>query len=111
MDRQITFGMAILEARKRNGLSQRELAALVRLEDGRAISPQYLNDIEHDRRSPKGDHLIGEFARILGESGDYLCFLAGSLPADIRGRAASPELVERSMRAFRRSIAAAGGRG
>jgi transposase len=29
-------------------LSQKDLAAKIRKEDGTAISPQYLNDIEHD---------------------------------------------------------------
>ena len=98
------FGDAIVPARKRNGFSQRELASQVLLEDGRAISPQYLNDIEHDRRSPRSDHLIEQFAEILGESADYLHFLSGSLPADIRDHAASAEVVERCMRAFRRSM-------
>lgn len=104
MDGHTTFGKTISEARKRNGLSQRELAGLIRLEDGRTISPQYLNDIEHDRRSPRADALIEQFADCLGESADYLYFLAGSLPSDIRSSMASPETVERSMRAFRRSI-------
>ncbi len=52
----MTFGLAIAKARKAKGLSQKELAALVvKDEEGGAISPQYLNDIEHDRRSPTLD--------------------------------------------------------
>jgi transcriptional regulator with XRE-family HTH domain len=52
----LTFGRVISEARKNRELSQKELAMLVRKEDGNAISPQYLNDLERDRRSP-GDYI------------------------------------------------------
>jgi transcriptional regulator with XRE-family HTH domain len=63
-----TFGQAVANARKAKGLSQKELAALiVKDEGGGAISPQYLNDIEHDRRSPTSDHLIKQFAKVLNE--------------------------------------------
>jgi transcriptional regulator with XRE-family HTH domain len=48
------FGTLISEARRSKGLSQKDLAAKVKKEDGQAISPQYLNDIEHDRRNPPG---------------------------------------------------------
>ena len=47
-----SLGRLIASARKDKQLSQKELAALVLKEDGEAITPQYLNDIEHDRRSP-----------------------------------------------------------
>ena len=47
-----TFGTIISEARRAAGLSQKELAAKVKKEDGQPISAQYLNDIEHDRRNP-----------------------------------------------------------
>jgi len=53
-----TFGTIIAEARRPKGLSQRELAAKVKKEDGQAISAQYLNDIEHDRRNPPNEYLI-----------------------------------------------------
>jgi len=60
-----SFGRAISSARKTLGLSQKELAAKIKKDDGEAITPQYLNDIEHDRRSPQSDHLVREFARVL----------------------------------------------
>ena len=44
--------------RKEKGLSQKQLAELVEREEGGSISPQYLNDIEHDRRNPPSDHMI-----------------------------------------------------
>ena len=61
-----TFGAILSEARKAKGMSQKELAAKVRGEDGQAISPQYLNDIEHDRRNPPSEFLIGQIAELLG---------------------------------------------
>jgi len=51
-----TVGQTIREARIK-GMTQKELAAkIMRKEEGREeekpITPQYLNDIEHDRRTP-----------------------------------------------------------
>ena len=54
----MTFGQAISEACKDKGTSQRELVLKIVKEDGAPISPQYLNDIERDRRNPPGDHLL-----------------------------------------------------
>ena len=49
LKRPMTFGRAIVAARKAKGLSQKDLAALIhKEEDEGSISPQYLNDIEHD---------------------------------------------------------------
>src|SRR3546814_7067475 len=68
------FGRQISKARKAKALSQKELAAkIMKEEDGTAISPQYLNDIEHDRSSPTSDHLIRQFAELLNiEDGDQI---------------------------------------
>jgi len=97
-----TFGGAISQARKDKGLSQKELAALIRREDGASISPQYLNDIEHDRRSPSSDHLIRQFSEMLGIDLDYLYYLADRLPEDIRKSRLSPDEVSDLMKAFRK---------
>ena len=48
----MTFGEVITQARKDKKLSQKQVAAETLKEDGQAISAQYLNDIEHDRRKP-----------------------------------------------------------
>jgi transcriptional regulator with XRE-family HTH domain len=82
-------------ARKEKGLSQKELAAKILKEDGTAISPQYLNDIEHDRRSPTSDHLILQFAHVLEEDDGpgYLFVRAGRLPEGIRRTRASKAKV------------------
>jgi hypothetical protein len=39
-----------VKARKKLGISQKNLADRIKKEDGQSISPQYLNDIERDRR-------------------------------------------------------------
>ena len=98
---QTTFGGYIAQARKRLDMSQKELASKVLREDGQPISPQYLNDIERDRRSPSSDHLIQQFAQALGVDADYLHYLAGSLPAEIRSRNLSEGEVAEAFRAFR----------
>jgi transcriptional regulator with XRE-family HTH domain len=101
-----TFGKTISEARKLLGLSQKELAARLRKEDGTAISPQYLNDIEHDRRNAPSDHLLEELSRELRLSKDFLSALAGALPKDILNTVgkAGPDAVERAFKAFRREL-------
>ncbi|HEY6343694.1 MAG TPA: helix-turn-helix transcriptional regulator [Bryobacteraceae bacterium] len=100
-----TFGMIIAEARRAAGLSQKELAARVKKEDGQAISAQYLNDIEHDRRNPPSEFLIAQFAAILKFDQDVLCLAAGTIPQDLQKMAAAqPEKVQEAFRAFRRAV-------
>jgi transcriptional regulator with XRE-family HTH domain len=101
-----TFGKIIAEARKRKGLSQKELASRIIKESGDPISPQYLNDIEHDRRNPPSEFLISRFATELGLAEDYLCLAAGSLPAQEMRKvaAANPKEVTAAFKAFRKKI-------
>jgi len=102
----VTFGQAIAKARKAKGLIQKELAALVVKDDaGGAISPQYLNDIEHDRRSPKSDRLIKRFAKVLGEDEGYLFFLAGKIPDDLRKKAKNRDRIVVAFANFRKTFA------
>ncbi len=98
-----TFGKYIGEVRKQLGMSQKQLAERIEREEGGSISPQYLNDIEHDRRSPSSDHMIQQFARVLNVSADYLYYLAGRIPADIRQANMPPNEVERMASVFRRT--------
>ena len=65
-ERDQTFGRASSQARKALGWSQKELAQKILRADGESISPQYLNDIEHDRRSPSSDRMVQQFANVLG---------------------------------------------
>ena len=100
----MTFGKTIAKARKNRGVSQRELALQIVKEDGTPISPQYLNDIERDRRNPPGDHLLKQLAETLGLDEDYLYFLAGKLPSDMRSVPGNPKQVARAFKAFRRTL-------
>jgi transcriptional regulator with XRE-family HTH domain len=104
-DERTTFGKAITNARRKAGLSQKQLAELIQREEGGSISPQYLNDIEHDRRSPSSDHIIQQFSRTLKVSEDYLYYLAGRVPANIRQARVTPPEVEKWVTAFRRTLA------
>jgi transcriptional regulator with XRE-family HTH domain len=98
----LTFGKYISNARKAKHMSQKELASCILREDNVAISPQYLNDIEHDRRQPTSDHLIEQFAKALQLSTDYLHFLAGVLPEEIRKRDLTVDDVANAFKAFRK---------
>jgi transcriptional regulator with XRE-family HTH domain len=101
-----TFGSAIATERKKKGLSQKELAAKILKEDGQAITPQYLNDIEHDRRNPSSDHLVKQFARVLGMDALTLYAAIGMLPEQDRKavRKATPDQVSQAFVAFRKKL-------
>ena len=86
-------------------MSQKELAGRLKKEDGQPISPQYLNDIEHDRRNPPSEFLIAQIAHVLSLDKDVLCLAAGTIPQDLKKMAtADPEKVEEAFRAFRRAV-------
>jgi transcriptional regulator with XRE-family HTH domain len=83
-------------------MSQKQLAGLIRREDGEAISAQYLNDIEHDRRSPSPDVTV-QMAKALSLSANYLHFLSRKCPEDVLVSRVRPEDIEKLTVAFRRS--------
>jgi transcriptional regulator with XRE-family HTH domain len=101
-----TVGQAISGARKELGISQKELASRIKKEDGSPISPQYLNDIERDRRNPPAPYLLDRFSEELGLPHDYLHFLARQLPEDIDPGDYGPDRVESAFRAFRKALRA-----
>ena len=95
-DSNATLGGVISDARKKLGISQKELAAKIkRAEDDQPISAQYLNDIEHNRRSPGNDHIISQFATILELKESYLFFLANRVPTELRDLNLSEAAVDR----------------
>lgn len=99
----VTFGRYIADARKKLQMSQKELASqILREEDDEPISPQYLNDIERDRRNPSSDHLIQQFAKVLKIDADYLSYLAGKLPEEIRRKNLSEDAVKAAFLFFRK---------
>ncbi|MDE3073958.1 MAG: helix-turn-helix transcriptional regulator [Chloroflexota bacterium] len=106
----MTIGEFIASRRKSLGLTQKDLAQLIKKEGGDSISPQYLNDIELGRRNPASDRLLDQFAQHLaGENDrddvlDQLYFLAGQLPADVREGGYSPRAGADALKVFRKSL-------
>jgi transcriptional regulator with XRE-family HTH domain len=98
-----TFGQVITEARKKAGLTQKEVAEQLLREDGRKVLPPFLNDLEHDRRYPPENGVIDELANILEMSADVLYFYAKRLPSDV-ARDANDSQVEEAYRAFRKAL-------
>jgi transcriptional regulator with XRE-family HTH domain len=104
------FGELISTTRKSLAMSQRELAAKIKKEDGEPISIQYLNDIEHGRRNPPtSEHLMEQFAKALHLAKDRLMVTAGYLPSDIvepikRLSRTDPAKAETVLRAFRKKL-------
>src|SRR6516164_9164712 len=98
-----TFGQVLREARKKAGITQRELATRLKREDGRPVDPPYLNAVEHDHRYPPEDYLIEQMARIVGVSSDALYFHANRQPPDVKTEAAQNR-VEAAYRAFRKAL-------
>lgn len=100
----MTFGQFIATKRKEAGLSQKDLAARIKKEDGSPISPQYLNDLERDRRNPPSEYLLKQFAEQLKVTPEYLYFLARQYPEDLRDSSYSPEKIKAAFRAFRKAL-------
>lgn len=96
-----SFGRAISQARKQKEWALKDLASKILREDGEPISLQYLNDIEHDRRSPSSDRVVQQFADALGIDRDFLYYLAGRFPEDVRQRQLSEKQVAAAMVVFR----------
>jgi len=101
MTNKHTFGSEIVEARKKHGLSQKQLAEKILREDGESISPQYLNDIERNRRSPSSDNIVKEFAKALKLDAEYLHYLNGRFPEQERHGKLMPQQFKKAMIAFR----------
>jgi transcriptional regulator with XRE-family HTH domain len=99
-----TFGEVIAEARKKAHLTQRQLAAQIKNEEGKAISGPYLNDIEHNFRHPPRGYLLEQFARELDVDVDLLYFLAKQIPIEIDMNNVSAEQGVAAYRAFRRAL-------
>lgn len=101
-----SFGQIISSARKQLGISQKDLAAMIRKDEGGTISPQYLNDIEHDRRNPPSEFIIEQLAKHLKLSKEYLVMAAGMIPSEARKdlSGAKPEDFARAYRAFRDTL-------
>jgi len=100
----LTVGEIIGTGRKRAGLTLKELAAQVLKEDGTPVSVSYLNDVEHDRRPAPSPRLLKQLADALHLSAEYLLFIAGDLPEDLREGTYTPDAVEAAFQAFRKTL-------
>jgi transcriptional regulator with XRE-family HTH domain len=102
----MTFGELIANARKQVGLSQKDVASRIKKEDGSSISPQYLNDLERNRRNPPSESMLRQLAQELQIAEDYVFFVAGQFPEDLRavGEVPEPDTVQAAFRAFRRVL-------
>jgi transcriptional regulator with XRE-family HTH domain len=100
----MTFGRVLNEARKTAGLTQRELAARIKKEDGEPISAPYLHDLEHGNRNPPSPHLIKQIAEALEVDVDVLFYWAGVLPDDVRRADIDERQIVAAFRAFRKEI-------
>ena len=100
----MTFGEGNTQARKDKKLCQKQVAAGTLKEGGTAISPHYLNDIEHDRRNPPSEYIVRQVADTLDLERDYLIFLAGRFPADVLEMSRDQEGIKMAMKAFQRSL-------
>ncbi len=100
----MTVGEIISAGRKRAGLTLRELASQIFKEDGTPISLTYLNDVEHDRRPAPSPTLLRQLADVLHINYDYLMFIAGDIPGDLREGSYTPEDVEAAFKAFRKTL-------
>lgn len=100
----MTFGSYIGEQRKKLRISQKDMAMRLIKDDGNPISAQYLNDIEHDRRNPPPEDIMRQISEHLQVSLEYLIFLSGELPSDLRNTKATPEMVNAAFSAFRKKI-------
>ncbi len=99
-----TFGSFIIRRRKELELTQKAVAARIKQDDGKPLSVQYLNDIEHGRRGAPPDYLIKQLARVLRIDRDLLYFRAGRIPLDIRNRIVSDERAITACNAFRAAL-------
>jgi transcriptional regulator with XRE-family HTH domain len=102
----MAFGQIISEARKKKGLSQKQLAEKIKKENGKPISPQYLNDLERDRRNPPPQYLIFQFAEELDLPKNWLLGSVGTLASDLKEliEDSDPRATDQLFKAFRRKI-------
>jgi len=100
----MSLGETVSDNRKKLGLTQKHLAQRIQKEDGAPITAQYLNDIEHDRRSPSSPVIIEQLAKALQLEPEVLYFQAGTLPSDLKNRSVPSERVVAAFQAFRKQL-------
>lgn len=90
--------------RKELGISQQEMAALLKNRDGKPLSSSYFNYLERDRGKPP-DYLLDQIAGILKVPLDVLYFWAKRVPPDLEpDENVDPRRVTAAYQAFRREL-------
>ena len=90
--------------RKELGISQQEMAALLKNHDGEPLSSSYFNYLERNRGKPP-DYLLDQIADILKVPLDVLYFWAKRVPPDLEpGENVDPVRVAAAYQAFRREL-------
>jgi transcriptional regulator with XRE-family HTH domain len=103
-----TLGQFIARRRRDLGISQKEMAALLKNRDGEPLSSSYFNYLERDRGKPP-DYLLDQMAEILKVGRDVLYFWAKRVPPDLEpGENVDPGRIAEAYQAFRRTIKGAG---
>jgi transcriptional regulator with XRE-family HTH domain len=100
----MTLGELIVKKRGEKGIGQRQLAKLIIKEDGKHISAAYLNDIEHNRRSPTSDHILGQIAKVLDIEPMVLYFVTKRIPPSAYSKPVDEEIMVAALRALERTI-------
>lgn len=100
----MSLGETIADSRKKLGYTQKHLAQCIQKEDGTPITAQYLNDIEHDRRTPSSPVIIEQFAQALQLQPEVLYFQAGAIPHDLQNLSVPTERVVAAFQAFRKEL-------
>jgi transcriptional regulator with XRE-family HTH domain len=77
----VSFGRRIQELRRDKKLTQRQVAARLR------IDFTYLSKLENDRGEPPGEDTVRGLADVLETDAEELLALAGKVPAELRQRA------------------------
>jgi transcriptional regulator with XRE-family HTH domain len=103
-----TIGEFIAERRKGLGLSQKELAALIKNRDSKPLSMPYLSYLENGRGVPPA-YLLDQFAKVLRVKREVLYFWTHRMPPEVATGEARPEQVTAAYRAFRRELKGRGG--
>jgi len=97
-----TFGQVLRDVRKTARLTQGELAARLKREDGRPAEPPYLNALEHPPVSAQGLYYRAD-GQDVGISPDVLYFHANRQPPGVKTEA-DQELVKAAYHAFRKAL-------
>ena len=100
------FASMIRGRRKELGLTQGQVAARIRIEEGRPIGQTYLAEIERGHHPNPRPHLIEEFARALEIDRDVLYLAARQVPPEVAEelRRLTPEQRGAAWRVFKRAV-------